>query len=116
MGGETSTVRRTRSPRRRSGATTTSPTLYGDPSATEPPLIKRQNPLDILGDGERIRRFTWVDDVASAISRHSFEPATPGKAINLGNPEPVTIKELAQRIFKKGQEIGGNRSTRGVGI
>ena len=69
-------------------------------------LIKRQNPLDILGDGEQVRCFTWVDDVASAIARHSFEPNTVGRAINLGNPEPVTMKELARRIFKKGQEIG----------
>ena len=69
-------------------------------------LIKRQNPLDILGDGEQVRCFTWVDDVASAIARYSLAPDTVGKAINLGNPEPVTMKELAQRIFKKGQEIG----------
>ena len=69
-------------------------------------LLHKQNPMDIIGDGEQVRCFTWIDDVAAAIARHSFGAATLGQAINLGNPEPVTMRELAQRIFTKGQQRG----------
>ena len=69
-------------------------------------LVQRQNPMDILGDGEQVRCFTWIEEVASAIAKFSFDPITLGQAINLGNPEPVTMKELARRIFRKGQERG----------
>lgn len=69
-------------------------------------LVRRQNPMDILGDGEQVRCFTWIEDVASAIAEFSFAPVTLGQAINLGNPEPVTMKELAALIFRKGQERG----------
>lgn len=69
-------------------------------------LLQKQNPMPIIGDGEQVRCFTWIDDVATAIARHSFDAATLGQAINLGNPEPVTMRELAQRIFAKGQERG----------
>lgn len=69
-------------------------------------LRQRQNPMDILGDGEQVRCFTWIEDIASAIAKFSFDPVTLGQAINLGNHEPVTMKELAARIFRKGQERG----------
>lgn len=69
-------------------------------------VARRQNPMDIFGDGEQVRCFTWIDDVATAIAQFSLHPATAGRAINLGNPEPVTMKELARRIFAKAQQRG----------
>jgi UDP-glucose 4-epimerase len=62
-------------------------------------VLDQQNPMEIFGDGEQIRCFTWIGDVASAISEHSFEPSTDCEVFNLGNPEPVTMKELAKRIY-----------------
>lgn len=69
-------------------------------------LIENQNPMEIFGDGEQIRCFTWIDEVAEAIATESFAERTTNEAYNLANPEPVTMKELAKRIFQKGKERG----------
>jgi len=66
----------------------------------------KQNPMEIFGDGEQVRCFTWIDDVAQAIAKYSFRDITKGEAFNLGNPEPVTMKELARRIFEKAKQRG----------
>jgi len=67
-------------------------------------LVEKQNPMEIFGDGEQVRCFTWIDEVAEAIATQSFAEATTNEAYNLANPEPVTMKELAERIFEKGKE------------
>jgi nucleoside-diphosphate-sugar epimerase len=69
-------------------------------------VIDRQNPVEIFGDGEQIRCFTWIEDVASAIAKYSFEPVTDCQVFNLGNPEPVTLKELATKIYNVAKERG----------
>lgn len=69
-------------------------------------VLDRQNPMEILGDGEQIRCFTWVEDVASAIAKYSLQTITDNEVFNLGNPEPVTIKELAFRIHKLAKAKG----------
>jgi nucleoside-diphosphate-sugar epimerase len=69
-------------------------------------LVEKQNPMEIFGDGEQIRCFTWIDEVAEAIATKSFAEETTNGAYNLANPEPVTMKELAGRIFQKGKERG----------
>jgi nucleoside-diphosphate-sugar epimerase len=69
-------------------------------------LYEKQNPMEIFGDGEQIRCFTWIDEVAGAIAAQSFADTTRNEAYNLANPEPVTMKELARRIFAKGKQRG----------
>jgi len=69
-------------------------------------LVEKQNPMEIFGDGEQVRCFTWIDEVAGAIAAQSFADATENEAYNLANAEPVTMKELARRIFAIGKERG----------
>jgi len=69
-------------------------------------LVEKKNPLPILGDGEQVRCFTWIDDVASAIAAHLDDPRASGEAFNLGNPRPTTMKQLAQMIFDAGKRKG----------
>lgn len=68
---------------------------------------EHQNPMLVLGSGEQVRCFTWIEDVAAAIARFSFVPETLNEDFNLGNPEPVTMIELAQRIYRLYHEING---------
>ena len=68
-------------------------------------VVERQNPMLILGDGRQVRCFTWIDDVAAAIADYSFDPLTRNEDFNLGNPEPVTMRELAQRIYRLYHEM-----------
>ena len=67
---------------------------------------ERKNPIPVLGDGQQIRCFTWIDDVASAIAKFSFDDKTNGEAFNLGNPEPVKMVELGTAIYEEAQSLG----------
>jgi UDP-glucose 4-epimerase len=61
-------------------------------------VIEKKRPLPILGDGYQIRCFTWIDEVASAIVDYSFLDKTDNQVYNLGNPEPISMRVLAEKI------------------
>lgn len=75
-------------------------------------LIKKENPMDMLGDGKQVRSFTWIYEVAEAIGTYSFDDRTALGTFNLGQynedgtAEATTMQELAQKIFDKGKERG----------
>ena len=75
-------------------------------------VIDKADVLPIIGDGEQVRCFTWIDDVASGIARHSFTAAAKDDTFNLGNPQPTTMKELARLIHFTAQELGLIPTTR----
>jgi len=54
-------------------------------------------PITIYGDGKQVRSFCYVDDLIGGLVKLFFsdENANP---INLGNPEPITMKDLASEI------------------
>jgi nucleoside-diphosphate-sugar epimerase len=64
-------------------------------------VVKKENPLRIIGDGEQIRCFTWIHDVANAIAMHSINTASDLKIYNIGNPKPIKMKDLAFLIHQK---------------
>lgn len=68
-------------------------------------VVERANPITILGDGAQVRCFTWIGDVADAIARYSFADATENEDFNLGNPQPITMLQLAQRIYALFHEL-----------
>jgi len=67
-------------------------------------LSQKQNPIDVLGDGEQIRCFTNIYDVADAIVRFSLDKKAENSIFNIGNPEPISVKELARKIVDIGKE------------
>jgi nucleoside-diphosphate-sugar epimerase len=67
---------------------------------------EKKNPLPIIGDGEQVRCFTWIKDIAHAIGKYSFDDLTDNQCYNLGNPEPITMKELACLIYKEAGRNG----------
>ncbi|MEP7019185.1 MAG: NAD(P)-dependent oxidoreductase [Pseudonocardiales bacterium] len=69
-------------------------------------ISEGRNPIPVLGDGSQVRCFTWIDDVASTIAKWSFDSATDNEIFNLGNPEPTSMKQLADIIYEEGQELG----------
>lgn len=66
---------------------------------------ERQMPLHIIGDGEQVRCFTSIFDVAYAIAQFSFSTKSDNETFNVANPEPVSIKELAIAIVRIGKEM-----------
>lgn len=67
-------------------------------------VFEKKNPLPIIGTGEQVRCFTWINDVADAIVKHSFTGDTENEIFNLSNPEPVTMCNLAKLIHHKAVE------------
>ena len=68
-------------------------------------LVEKKNPLPIFGDGEQIRCFTWIEDIADAIGKYSFIDKTNNETYNLGNPEPISMKDLARLIYQGKDEL-----------
>ncbi len=54
--------------------------------------------ITVYGDGSQSRSFTYVGDVIGALLRLMDEPRAVGQVINIGNPQEVTIRALAERI------------------
>ena len=68
-------------------------------------VVEKKNPLPIIGDGNQVRCFTWIEDVANTIGDWSFEDKTDNESYNIGNPEPITMKDLARLIYQGDDEL-----------
>jgi UDP-glucuronate decarboxylase len=55
--------------------------------------------ITIYGDGTQTRSFCYVTDLVDGLIRLFFNDSTIGP-INLGNPSPIPIKELASEILQ----------------
>jgi len=63
-------------------------------------------PLLVHGDGEQIRCFTHVNDIAAAIAKMLETSACFGQVMNLGNDQEITINALAKLTV----ELAGSKS------
>jgi UDP-glucose 4-epimerase len=59
----------------------------------------RGQPLQVYGDGQQSRCFTYVGDAVQAVLGILDCPEAEGQIFNIGNPEEVTIEELAHRVI-----------------
>jgi dTDP-glucose 4,6-dehydratase len=64
------------------------------------------DPLTIYGDGKQTRSFCYVDDLISGFIALFFE-SSEHRPVNLGNPQPITMLELADEII----HLTGSSST-----
>ena len=55
-------------------------------------------PLTIYGDGSQTRSFTYIDDLVDGIWRLMQAPIH--EPVNLGNPQEMTLLELAKRVLR----------------
>jgi UDP-glucose 4-epimerase len=55
--------------------------------------------LTVYGTGQQSRCFTYVTDVVEWLLRLAFNDKAVGEVINLGNPEEITIENLAHRVI-----------------
>ena len=58
----------------------------------------RGKPITIYGSGEQTRSFCYVDDLVEGLIRLMNTPDDITGPVNLGNPDEVTMLELAERI------------------
>ncbi len=60
----------------------------------------RGEPITVFGEGAQTRSFCYIDDMVTAIMGFmSTKDEFPGP-INLGNPDEVTIRQLAETIIR----------------
>ncbi len=88
---------------------TVGPRQTGQYGMVVPRFIKaalENEPIPVYGDGEQSRCFGHVSDVVEALVKLLETPECFGKVINIGNPEEITIKNLA----KKAIEMTGSSS------
>lgn len=57
-------------------------------------------PLIVHGDGSQSRCFAHVEDVVEAIQVVMFDDRAKNQIFNVGNPEEITIVELAQMVVE----------------
>ncbi|MCS6842283.1 MAG: GDP-mannose 4,6-dehydratase [Roseiflexus sp.] len=60
----------------------------------------RNVPLRVYGDGQQTRCFCYVGDTVRALIALLDHPGAIGKIFNVGNPQEVSILELAQRVVR----------------
>jgi nucleoside-diphosphate-sugar epimerase len=73
----------------------------GGPQSVFIAAALRGEPLEIHGDGQQTRSFTYIDDHVEWLVRCIERPeASCGQVFNFGNTEVVTIEHLARTIWE----------------
>ena len=66
----------------------------------------KNEPITLYGDGDQSRSFCYVDDLIEAFVRLMASPDELTGPMNLGNPNELTIRELAEAVI----DMTGSRS------
>lgn len=64
-------------------------------------IVKGQDPLHLLGDGNQIRHYTYGGDLARGIAVCMEHPAALNEDFNISTAESTTVLALAELIWKK---------------
>jgi UDP-glucuronate decarboxylase len=59
----------------------------------------RGEPISVFGDGQQTRSFCYVDDMIDGLTRLMAAPDEVTGPVNLGNPNEITVLELAETII-----------------
>ncbi len=63
-------------------------------------ILTGQDPLEIFGDGEQTRCFTHVRDIARGIALAVRAETAINEDFNLGDPFEISVKRLAEMLWK----------------
>jgi len=55
-------------------------------------------PIEVHGDGNQTRSFTWIDDVVDGFVRAASLEVKAGSVFNIGTTEEISISKLASKI------------------
>jgi UDP-glucuronate decarboxylase len=56
-------------------------------------------PISVFGDGSQIRSLCYVSDLIDGL-RKLFEAPVDGTPVNIGNPSPITMLDLAMEVIE----------------
>ena len=64
-------------------------------------IVKKQDPLHILGNGNQVRHYTYGADLARGIRFCVEKPEATNDEFNISTAESTTVLQLAEMIWKK---------------
>jgi UDP-glucose 4-epimerase len=64
-------------------------------------LAEDDSQLEVLGSGEEVRTFVYVDDTVDAFLALAVDDSAPGRAFNIGGTERTRIIDLADTIVDR---------------
>ncbi|MEO5662527.1 MAG: NAD(P)-dependent oxidoreductase [Nocardioides sp.] len=64
-------------------------------------IVKGQDPLHILGEGNQVRHYTYGGDLARGIVECMSQDGAYNEDFNISTPESATVRELAEVIWRK---------------
>ncbi len=73
---------------------------WGGPQGVFLDAIFKGKEIELHGDGRQTRCFVYVTDIAEATLRAITTPEAKGEIINVGNPEEISIMDLARLIHR----------------
>lgn len=74
------------------------PSWWGGPQSAFIEILLDGRMMEIHGDGQQVRTFTFVADTVDGFVRALRTPEARGEVINIGGNSPVTILELASQV------------------
>jgi UDP-glucose 4-epimerase len=64
-------------------------------------VVRGQDPLHILGDGQQVRHYTYGGDLARGIRLAMESPRALNQDFNLSTAQSTSVRELAEVIWRK---------------
>jgi len=64
-------------------------------------ILKHQDPLHILGEGQQVRHYTYGADLAKGIRACLEHPRAKNDDFNISTAESTTVLDLAKAIWNK---------------
>jgi UDP-glucose 4-epimerase len=74
------------------------PSWWGGPQAAFIEILLDEGTMEIHGDGQQVRTFTYITDTVDGIVRALRTPEARGEILNIGGTRPSTILELATLV------------------
>jgi len=65
-------------------------------------LVQKEKEISFISDGTQKRCFTWVEDVSRAITDNLLSETTKNEIFNVGQTQPMEIREVAALIVDYG--------------
>ncbi len=74
------------------------PSWWGGPQSAFIEILLDDGMMEIHGDGQQVRTFTYIGDTVDGIVRAMRTPEARGEVLNVGGTTPSTILELAHVV------------------
>jgi UDP-glucose 4-epimerase len=75
-------------------------TWWGGPQSVFIDCALKNKYMTLHGSGKQTRSFTYIEDTVECLTRIMERSSSTGEVLNIGNDREITIKKLAEMIWK----------------